>query len=251
MNSQDNFNLNSYEDILRTALENDYKFLTFDDIGREDAPRTCLLRHDIDSELLDCGGMLDVEAALSVRATYFLMTRSTAYNLFSLECSATVDRILKGGHQIALHFMGERCDNRDVRFIVDEVLREAQWLKQEFGTQIGAVSFHQPTTTIIESQIEFPGMINTYNASQMAPYYYISDTNMIWRHEHPLDIFSNALHMRLQLLIHPMWWTRANMSMIYKWRRVLQVNEGAVISHWKLRERTLNEIDLSELGYGK
>lgn len=225
--------------------------MSFNQIGKEATARSCLLRHDVDSELLDCDRMLDVEASLGISATYFLMTRSTAYNLFSLECSATVERILKDGHQIALHFMGERCDNRDVRFIVDEVNREAQWLKQEFGHPIGAVSFHQPTRTIIESEIVFPGMINTYNASQMAPYYYISDTNMIWRHEHPLDIFSNALHERLQLLIHPMWWTPYSMPTIQKWKRVLQVNEDALLSHWKSRERTLKDVDLSRRDHEK
>jgi hypothetical protein len=233
------FELKTYEDVLRAGIEAGYKFVSFADIGKETSSRSCLLRHDVDSELLGCGGMLDVEKRLGVTATYFLMTRSTAYNLFSVEATAMVARMLRDGHRIALHFMGERCEGKSVPFIVEEVLRETRWLEQEFGVKAEAVSFHQPTQTILDAQIAIPGLANTYNTSQTAPYFYVSDTNMTWRHEHPRDIFSCGLHERLQLLIHPMWWTREPLETLDKWRNVLRNNQQAVIDHWQSRERTL------------
>ena len=127
--------------------------------------------------------------------------------------------------------------------MIDEVLREKNWLEQEFGMKIDAVSFHQPTRTILDAQINIPGLVNTYNAAQMAPYFYVSDTNMTWRHEHPLEIFSRGLHERLQLLIHPMWWTPEPLSTLDKWQAVLRNNQKAVINHWRLRERTLASLD--------
>jgi hypothetical protein len=242
--SRRGFELKSYECLLSAGMQAGYSFVSFEGIGQEGAVRSCLLRHDVDSELLDCGGMLDVEKSLGVSATYFLMTRSTAYNLFSVEATAMVERMLRDGHRIALHFMGERCEGKDVPFIVEEVLRETRWLEQEFGVPVEAVSFHQPTQAILDAQIAIPGLINTYNSSQTAPYFYVSDTNMTWRHEHPIDIFARGLHDRLQLLIHPMWWTPEPLETLDKWRNVLRNNQQAVIDHWQSRERTLANADL-------
>jgi peptidoglycan/xylan/chitin deacetylase (PgdA/CDA1 family) len=237
------FELKSYQRMLQAGIDAGYKFVSFSEIGNEHAQRSCLLRHDIDSELLGCGEMLDVEKSLGVTATYFLMTRSTAYNLFSVEATAMVTRLLRDGHKIGLHFMGERCEGQSVPLIVEGVLREVRWLEQEFGVKTEAVSFHQPTKTILDAQIAIPGLSNTYNASQMAPYFYVSDTNMTWRHEHPVEIFSRGLHERLQLLVHPMWWTADELGTLDKWRNVLRNNQRAVIDHWKSRERTLANAD--------
>jgi hypothetical protein len=237
------FDLKSYEQILQAGLGSGYEFISFAEIGREISRRSCLLRHDVDSELLGCGGMLDVERSLGVRATYFLMTRSTAYNLFSLEGTAVVARMLRDGHKIGLHFMGERAEGREVSYIVDEVSREAGWLEREFGVTIEAVSFHQPTPDIIKQQIIFPELINTYNSVQTSPYFYVSDTNMTWRHEHPTEIFARGLYERLQLLIHPMWWTPKPLEMLEKWSTVLRTNRQAIIDHWRLRERTLANVE--------
>ena len=237
------FELKSYERLLQAGVDAGYKFVSYAEIGNERSQRSCLLRHDVDSELLDCDGMLDVEKSLGVTATYFLMMRSTAYNLFSVEATAMVGRMLRDGHKIGLHFMGERCEGQGIAEVVEEVLRETRWLEQEFDVKAEAVSFHQPTQAILDAQIEIPGLANTYNASQMAPYFYVSDTNMNWRHEHPMEIFSRGLYERLQLLIHPMWWTAEPLATLDKWRHVLRNNQQAVIRHWQSRERTLAGVD--------
>ena len=76
----------------------------------------------------------------------------------------------------------------------------------------------------------------------MGNYFYISDSNMIWRHQHPKEIFAHYIYPRVQLLIHPMWWTATHMSLKEKWLTVLNYNRKAVIKHWKKRERTLKNI---------
>ena len=240
----DDFLLSGYERILRAALDGGYAFASFSDIGRDAASKTCLLRHDIDSELLGCASMLAVERALGVRATYFLMIRSTAYNLFSVEGRAMVERILAGGHRIGLHFMGELCENDAPATLAQKVRREADWLEAEFGQQIDAVSFHQPSRAVLDGEVRVPGLVNTYNRSQMGEYFYVSDTNMQWRHEHPVEIFGGTLYPRLQLLIHPMWWPARPRTLAQRWLDVLRVNDRAVLHHWQKRERTLAGMNL-------
>lgn len=243
--SDRDFLLDGYRDILASALANDYRFTAFDSIGREACAKSCLLRHDVDSELLDCGPVLDIEKSLGVKATYFVMTRSTAYNLFCVEARDMVARMLADGHRIGLHFMGELCEGDDARTIADKVAREAAWLAQEFGTLIDSVSFHQPTRAILDGDLEIPGLVNTYNRRQMGDYFYVSDTNMQWRHEHPLEIFARAIYPRLQLLMHPMWWTAKGLDVRDKWTAVLDANREHLVRHWKMRERTLERIDLA------
>ena len=241
---KNDFLLSTYSDILETALKNDYCFIPYERIGREESPRSCLLRHDIDSELLGCEPMLDIERRLGVQATYFVMVRSTAYNLFCIESLRMVDHIRNDGHSIGLHFMGELCEGESAQLLCEKVLREADWLEAEFQTRISAVSFHQPSRAVLEGDLDIPNLYNTYNRNQMRLYVYVSDTNMKWQHEHPIEIFSRVIYRRLQLLIHPMWWTKSKLNTREKWHAVLDGNRKAVLSHWAERERTLNGINI-------
>jgi hypothetical protein len=243
--TNEEFLISSYREILLAAISNGYEFCNYTQIGQETSELSCILRHDIDSELLGCGAILDAEKELGVKATYFIMTRSTAYNPFCVEGRSMVKRIIEDGHRLGLHFMGELCEGDDAQTISGKVAKEAKWLEEEFQASINAVSFHQPSKVVLESNIELPGLINTYNKNQMQDYFYVSDTNMNWRHEHPLEIFSKVLYPRLQLLIHPMWWTIEPLSLESKWTSVIEINQSSIVSHWKARERTLKSIDLA------
>ena len=234
-----NFTLPAYRDLLTAAQRAGYAFASFADIGKERSDLTCLLRHDIDAELLQCGAMSAIERALGVRATYFVMTRATNYNLFSVEGRQVVSRLLEDGHDIGLHFMGELLEGQPAEALANAVADEARWLEGEFGRPIRAVSFHQPTAEVLRGQVAIEGLVNTYNQAQMGPYFYVSDTNMQWRHENPRDIFERQLHRRLQLLVHPIWWTEEQMPIEQKWLRALQGHDAAVLEHWQKRERTL------------
>lgn len=235
------FLLSSYGEMLRTALEAKYEFVPYGEIGKEGPAATCLLRHDVDAELFQCGAMAELEAELGIRATYFLMTRSTTYNLFSIEGLRMVEKLLASGHDIGLHFMGELHEAGSAQELAAAVKEEAGWLGREFGRRIQAVSFHQPTRAILEGDVRIEGMRNTYSKTDMRDYFYVSDTNMQWRQEHPTAIFSRRLHRRLQLLVHPIWWTEKQLTVPAKWAHALRGHQEAVLTHWEKRERTLAE----------
>ena len=240
----DNFLLSTYKKILGVALESKYEFLGFDQIGQESSPYSCLLRHDVDSELWNCGPMAEIEAKLGISATYFVMLRSTSYNLFCLESKNAIERLLDQGHHIGLHLMGELYEEYASELLEEKVLAEVETVQSELGVIIKAVSFHHPGKAVLNNDIYIGSLVNTYNRIQMADYFYISDSNMIWLHEHPEEILARRLYPRLHLLIHPMWWTSESMSLKEKWLRVLDKNRRAVIDHWRKRERTLKDISL-------
>ena len=233
------FLLSAYRVLLGKALESGYRFVSYAEIGREESPLSCLLRHDVDAELLQCGAMSAIEREIGVRATYFLMTRATNYNLFSVEGRQMVVQLLDDGHDIGLHFMGEIFEGQPVAALAKAVKDEARWLESEFGRPIRAVSFHQPTAEVLRGKVVVEGLVNTYNQAQMGSYFYVSDTNMLWRREHPRAIFERQVHQRLQLLIHPIWWTEEDMPIEQKWLRALRGHDAAVLEHWRKRERTL------------
>jgi hypothetical protein len=239
------FTLKSYEQLLQIGLDAGYRFSSFSEPDEFPDGPTCLLRHDIDNELLHCDPMLSVERRLGVRATYFVMLRSSAYNLHCVEALEIIKRIIADGHWLGLHFMGERFENATADEIVSEVRREAAWLETEFGVPVRAVSFHQPSRSIIEGNLEITGLVNTYNRKQLAGYHYMSDSNMDWRGHDPYQALSGRQYWKLQLLIHPMWWTHHPLSLLEKWQSVLRMNTRATTEHWQAREATLRNASVT------
>ena len=235
----EDFTLAAYRHLLEAGLASGYRFLGFDRVTREDTPLSCLLRHDLDSELLGCLPMANLEADIGVSATYFVMLRSTAYNALCLEALRVIERVLRRGHHLGLHFMAEPWDAEEPTALAHRVVHEVAILEREFGCRISAVSFHQPSQRILAGQLVLGSLINTYNTAQLAGYAYVSDSNMRWRGDPPLSIFSRRSHPRLQLLIHPMWWTEHSASVEEKWRVVLRTNRSVLLEHWHAREVTL------------
>jgi hypothetical protein len=240
----DDFVLSSYRKILEIALEGNYEFLGFDQIGEESSLYSCILRHDVDSELWNCLQMAEIENDLGISATYFVMLRSTSYNLFCIESRQAVEELINKKHRIALHLMGEVYEKDGTDLLSERALAEVDVIERELGVSISAISFHHPKKAILEEDIFIGALINTYNRTQMKDYFYVSDSNMIWRHEHPKEIFAHHLYPRVHLLIHPMWWTPEPMSLRDKWLNVLNLNSKAISDHWRKRERTLRGIQL-------
>ncbi len=240
----DDFTLDSYKKILELAKLKSFEFIGYDQVGTKTKKPVCLLRHDVDSELWGCLPMAKIEYSLGIKATYFLMCRSTSYNLFCIESINVVRDLIKYGHDVGLHFMGELYESDDNEKIAEKVLLEADIIQKEFDIKVNAVSFHQPSDRILNDNIEICGLVNTYNNNQMKDYYYFADTNMNWKSGLPSDIFSRKKLKKLQLLIHPMWWTKKQVTLKTKWRKVLRRNKKILIAHWKERERSLKEIEL-------
>jgi hypothetical protein len=241
----DDFILATYRKILEIALESKYEFIGFDQIGKEFSPYSCILRHDVDSELWNCRPMAEIEANLGISATYFVMLRSTSYNLFCIESKQAIEALINKEHRIGLHLMGELYEKDDTDFLSERALLEIDIIERELSVSISAISFHQPKKRILEKDIFIGSLINTYNKTQMGDYFYVSDTNMIWRQEHPEEIFTRRLYPRVHLLIHPMWWTLEPISLEEKWLKVLDYNRKTVIDHWRERERTLKGVMLA------
>lgn len=202
----DGFSIDSYRRLLGAGRNAGYRFITFNEIAHDPgAERLCLMRHDVDVNVQFAAAMANVEAEEGIRSTYFLMLRSPAYNLLSRAAARSVREIAALGHEIGVHFDAQH-PLVDEDNLIPLVLEEARIVGDVAGTEVHAVSFHQPSRPILERDIEVPGLINTYNRRQLEGWHYASDSNRDWRGRSAFDLLAAGEHSRIQVLVHPMWW---------------------------------------------
>ncbi|HXD92259.1 MAG TPA: hypothetical protein VNX01_03560 [Bacteroidia bacterium] len=202
---QKEFSIKGYKNLLEIAIKKRYSFSFFDEIKTMNNEKFCFFRHDIDADLDAARNIALVEKEYGVKSTYFVMTRSTIYNLFGRYNHRCVEDILKAGHQLALHYDEGfyPSNNNNLQELVET---EAYFLYKMFGQKITTVSFHQPSSRVLSNEIKLNGFINTYDKFDMAGIYYISDSNMVWKNKTAWDLFESEDEAKIQLLTHPMWW---------------------------------------------
>lgn len=236
MTSPPSFTYEHYSYILRAALDAGYEFIGYDD-ARPNSDRACVLRHDCDNDLTAAVRMAELEAARGIRSTYFLMLRSAQYNALSPSSAALVRRIIDHGHWMGLHFDARPHLESTDEALQDAVDAERKLLSTEFGAPFEVVSFHQPTALILENRVKIRCK-NTYDRQDMEGFHYLSDSCMIWKEGCPSYFFAERRKPRLQLLIHPEWWTEDVLDIEGKWQRMLSNNFDVMQTSLLEREKS-------------
>ena len=197
------FSSNGYDQLLDRLSARGYRTITFNQLssGRGSQP-LCLLRHDVDASTGFARRMAELEAKRNVRATYFVMLRSTLYNLFSRQTAGDLQRILQLGHQVGLHFDAAHPSARQAASLESQIVREMDLLSDVVGGPVTAFSWHQPTSDLLARHIEVRGAVNAYALGE--EFLYLSDSNRDWRGRDVLATIEGGRH--IQLLVHPMWW---------------------------------------------
>jgi peptidoglycan/xylan/chitin deacetylase (PgdA/CDA1 family) len=243
------FTHQEYRSVLRAGHAAGYRFASFSEVesSREGGQRLCFLRHDCDSALPAAVRMAAIEAEEGVASTYFVMLRSALYNVLAPTNARLVREILAKGHFLGLHFDENVVATQPDERIPALVERERRLLGEEFGAAVEAVSFHQPGGRILENRIRL-ACRNTYDREDMAGVHYTSDSNLAFRGGHPVALFREAMHRRLQVLIHPEWWTAEATPLDAKWDGMLRDNFELMQESLLEREDTFNRRRRIEIG---
>ena len=102
-----NFSQENYLKILKLALEKGYKFLTMSEYSKDREAysnmKVALLRHDIDDKPERTEIFFEVEQALKIKSTNFILTNDQNYNIFSIRNLNLFRQIEAYGSEIALH----------------------------------------------------------------------------------------------------------------------------------------------------
>lgn len=189
-----------YRSLLTELKNKGYQFVFYDE--KDDAEQIVILRHDIDISPTHALNMAKIEHNLCLKSTYFFMTRSPFYNLFSRHNDVAIREIIDLGHHVALHFdAGYKIGSKTIQKQIDQ---DISYLESNFDLNIEVVSFHQPNQDVIQGKVKIQ-QINTYDKTFFKDILYISDSNMTLSDEKVHQMLSGD-HKKVQLLIHPMWW---------------------------------------------
>jgi len=202
------FTYNHYRELIH-RLQKNYSFTTFQEgkeaIGQQVTPMV-IMRHDIDMELEAAFNMSLIEKDLGITSTYFFMIRCPSYNVFSGKGAEQINNILSAGHHLGLHFDCALYNDISASNIERYISRECQLLKEFFGRQVTAISFHRP------GQMELNGITlrkwpNSYEEVFTKDFEYFSDSRGNWARGNPSESEAFSKLKNLHILIHPIWWT--------------------------------------------
>lgn len=105
--SQNTFSLSYYESILRDALDAGYRFVTFRQVCAGDftngSEKIAVIRHDLDAKPWRLKGILDVEDALGIRSSNFILVHDNGYNPLSVSVLPVLRAAEEKGFEIGLH----------------------------------------------------------------------------------------------------------------------------------------------------
>lgn len=198
------FTYNEYEKLLDLLKEKNYKFCDFRTCSEE--KRCVILRHDVDFTLNKAFELAKFENSKNIKSTYFILLSASFYNIFSKASYEIVNEIVGLGHRIGLHFDEKRYKIAGLDSLESYINYEKSIIENLIECQIEAVSMHRPSKWILDNNIQFNGLINTYSKHFIQNIKYLSDSRMFWR-EDVFEIVKKESYEKLHILTHPFWYS--------------------------------------------
>jgi hypothetical protein len=225
LSSRDNYSMEGYGDLLQLLKLRGFEASSFSDPS--EGVSKVILRHDVDADLEAAVAMAEMERDSGIRGTYCLMLASPIYNLLSHEFASLARKIVSLGHYVGLHYdenynkllgMNSRDTELDIQV-------QAELVSKLLSCEVTAVSFHQPSPSILQYPPKTQPLTNAYGLIGKADTAYVSDSNR--RAGFMEDVVSYTGEgpdrvKNLQILIHPMWWYYKEQDCAGVWDRVIE-----------------------------
>ena len=229
------FTYTEYDKLIKRLKSKGYNISSYHNYS--DFKKSAILRHDIDYDLKRAIPFAEIENNNNVQSTYFILLTSDFYNPFSGSSIKIVNRIRELGHEIGLHFDEMRYEHKEEKWnseeIAENILREAQLLEKVIGEPVKTVSMHRPSPECLKSNLEIPGIINSYGNEFFKNFKYVSDSRMKWREDINILIESGE-YDRLHILTHAFWYSNYNKS-------IEKIVEEFIMDAKNERYKTLND----------
>lgn len=220
------FSQKHYNQILKTALANGYRFIQFDRLDKADAKQNiCILRHDVD--YLPEWAILfgEAEAKLGIKSTFFFQICAKTYNLRETYNYSIVRRLHQLGHTIGLHY-DPSWQNPNWSDLPSLCKKDLGIFELMTGIKpCPIISFHTPyifKDLIFNKKI--PGIKHAYQEEYFSSIKYLSDSQG-WYEGCMCKIFASQKYKRIHLLTHPYIWPEKsaggfieNISYVIKYR---------------------------------
>ena len=174
MSTKCNFSLNHYQNILTTALDSGYNFLSYEEHLNDG--NICILRHDVDYTPVRALDVGRIENELGIKAYYFFLINSEIYNLRDRKVYETIQELKKMGHYIGLHLDLSWDKDLTAENIAEQCNKEKELFKALTDVEpCEIISFHNPhifTELVLNKNVE--GMRHTYEKQFFSDMKYLS-----------------------------------------------------------------------------
>ncbi len=201
------FTYSAYLDLLKLLHSKGYAFANYH--NWQSFGRCVILRHDIDTDIAKALEMARVEQSFGngANSTYFVLLTSDLYNPASCRNLQMLREIANCGHEIGLHFDEVQYPEADgdLNLLRKLILKEACVLEELLSLPVTTVSMHRPSRQILDSNLQIPGIVNSYGDDFFKGFKYLSDSRRRWR-EPVIDIISSEQYDRLHILTHAFWY---------------------------------------------
>lgn len=238
------FTYDWYESLLERLINCGYECI---DYNNEKEGKTVILRHDIDASIEAALKMSEIEAQKDISSTYFVLLTSDLYNPNSKKSIGLLRKIMENGCKIGLHFDEVRYNGINENEMIAMILKEKRMLETIVNASVDVVSMHRPSKWVLDSDLNVPGMINSYSRHFIEEYKYLSDSRMNWR-ENVEQIIQSNQYSHMHILTHSFWYHEEYAEM----KAVLQnFIENANRERYKCMEENitdLNSILVDEIG---
>lgn len=100
---------------------------------------------------------------------------------------------------------------------------------------------HRPSKWVLESDLQFEKILNTYSQEFFKNFKYVSDSRMHWR-EDVMEIIKEENFQRLHILTHPFWYADKDEAMKEKLLHFIKKAEFERYRSLKDNFRDLDEV---------
>jgi hypothetical protein len=212
------FTYANYNKLLAMIKDQGYLIRNYHNYMNSEA--VCILRHDIDFDVEKALRMAELEAAMGVKSTYFVLVNTNFYNVCSSNILKMLKEILALGHEIGLHYDEAQyiqygvggggaiaTNSRYLDGILKDIQKETHLLEQVIECPVTTVSMHRPSQFILDADIHIPNMVNSYGKEFFYHFKYLSDSRHNWREDVEAAVLAGE-YKKLHILTHPFWYTK-------------------------------------------
>lgn len=233
------FTYEGYIELIKLLKDKGYDFCRY--LNYDKYKKTVIFRHDIDNSLEKALEIAKIEHENNITSTFFVLLSTNFYNIFSKESNDILRGIIALGHDVGLHFDEKRYDISSIKELEYWVLKESKILEETLGEKVNSVSMHRPSKWILENDIHFDGIINSYSKEFLSDFKYLSDSRMRWR-EDVISIVDSEVYDRLHILTHAFWYADNNETMEEKLNKF--IGDGRKERYYYLKD---NIKDIEEI----
>ncbi len=212
------FTFEHYEQILKTAKDAGYNFISMEDFANGKRPdKFLIIRHDIEFSPSAALKFAEIEYKFGVKATYFIRVHADNYNPFGFKTYYAFKKIIELGQDIGLHY--EHLDFSEItnHDPYEVIIKEKNLLELVFDKKIRGIAPHRDFTPIINrdywKENDFHELGFTYEAYMddfFKGTFYLSDSLGKWGGEGKCLCHYIGKENKIYVLIHPFYWYKTS-----------------------------------------